>query len=238
MRVRWFSCAAAVLLSGIAAATTGCKSYEEKYNLVPVAETPLEFDPTEQYVLAQWWTNGSQLLRLDDTAHYVLYSTTNRYGAVIERGRWSPHSYAAMWLEPYNERGAQRRRVRITKIDGELAVIVPDYEPMYALDQPPVVLEDRLLGQWEGPWGSLRLDGDLRYTLVFTTGDEATLSAVIRQHGSWRVADGYVLLHAQPGEVMTSLGIVEQDDAIILKAPTSSLTKQDKVAVTMDSGDH
>src|SRR5262245_19414436 len=91
-----------VLLIALSGMLASCKSKQEKVReaeqLTPM---PLEFDPTEKYELAHWWSNGQQLLRLDDNAAYAVYPDANRYARPIERGRWGQVSYAVLWLEPY-----------------------------------------------------------------------------------------------------------------------------------------
>ena len=102
----------------------------------PVVSKPLAFDPTEEYELGPWWSNGTQILRLDHDAAYTLYSAQNRYRQPIEQGRWYQQSYAVMWLEPYGGLKPDRSRVSIQKIDGKIALVLPKLKPMFATDPP------------------------------------------------------------------------------------------------------
>src|SRR5687767_11356489 len=120
----------------------GCESRHMR-DPEPMVSTPLEFDPTEQFELSRWWSNGKQLLRLESNASYALYPDQNRYRLPLERGRWSQQSYAVLWLEPYTQRELVRQRVGITKIDKKFALVVPKYKPMFAIKSPPEVTEDR-----------------------------------------------------------------------------------------------
>src|SRR5262245_35418629 len=145
MRVLW------VALVGLGLAS--CESSKEGQTPQPVISTPLELDPTEHYELSRWWYNGDELLRLDDNAGYVLFDQGNRYHTPLERGRWSQQNYASLWLEPYSRLRPERKRVEIAKLDGKLALNLPKLKPMFAIDRPPAVLEDRLIGGWAGQLG-------------------------------------------------------------------------------------
>jgi hypothetical protein len=102
----------------------------------PVVSTPLPLDPTEEYELSRWWSNGTQILRLDRDAGYVIYSAENKYQEPVEQGRWYQQSYAVMWLEPYGGLKPHRERVSIEKIQGKIALVLPKLKPMFATDPP------------------------------------------------------------------------------------------------------
>lgn len=55
----------------------------------PVVHTPLVLDPTEEVELAEWYTNGRELLHLYADGRYALHGTMNRYESAKERGRWA-----------------------------------------------------------------------------------------------------------------------------------------------------
>jgi len=215
-------CTAAALL-------TGCKSDEPRERQAdrPIA-APLELDPTEHVALAHWWSNGKQLLHLDDSAFYSLHEGLNRYNAPIERGRWAQQSYAALWLEPYTTAQAQRMRVTITKIDGKLALVLPKAEPMFALERPPATLEDRLIGKWNGAIGTLRLNDDMRYTLASAAGATASKStpAVRGSHvGYWSIINQQLVLQPDgPGDEPLRLPLTVEKDRVMIDAPGGAMT--------------
>ena len=160
---------AMILVSMFAAGAAGCVSSEMAEQREQEAQyaraTPLAFDPTEQHELASWWTNGDQLLNLDASGSYKLYEGTNRFHRPAERGRWWQQSYATLWLEPYHERSRESARIAIRKVAGHLVLDVRDLKAMSQLPAPPVVMEDRLTGDWAGAAGELVLAGDLRTAL-------------------------------------------------------------------------
>lgn len=227
--MRWF-----VLVlcgAGIAATIAGCKSMEERTLPQPVMATPLELDPTEQYELVRWWSNGQQLLRLDDDASYALYEGQNRYAKPQERGRWSRQSYAVLWLEPYGGRSPRPTRVRVMKVDDTIALQVRDLKPLLALKAPPPSIEDRLIGQWHGVLGELELEPQMRYTLRpgELKGDGADGRLIAGHDGVWSVVNGALVL--QPDTPIVSplrLEIHEADDTVTLHAPAGEMTPAQK----------
>jgi hypothetical protein len=183
----------------------------------PVIHTPLALDPLEEYELGQWWTNGGQMLRLDDIGFYALYDEMNRYHKPIQRGKWWQQSYAVLWLEPYEALPTEWVRVQISKIDDRLALTIPKREPMFALERPPAVMEDRLLGQWASEKSTLFISGNLRYTL--TPARAAIEGAVIiaGHRGTWRLADDRLLLTPDPPNMGPfEFRVEEEHDALRL----------------------
>lgn len=164
----------------------------------PVVHTPLSLDPMEEYELGQWWTNGGEMLRLDDIGFYTLYREMNRYHKPLQRGKWSRQSYAVLWLEPYEELKTEWIRVQISRIDERLALTVPKMRPMFALERPPAVMEDRLLGQWTSEKGTLFISGTLRYTLTPARVEIDERAMIAGHRGTWRLADDRLLLTPDP----------------------------------------
>ena len=117
----------------------GCVTTEDLMPPVVIA-TPLDPDPTDQIELAEWWTNGRQMIQLEEAGTYAQFNSTNRYREPAEHGKWWQQSYAVLWLEPYRERRPEVRRVGITKIDGKLAL--PGADRRYTFS-PPAPLPDR-----------------------------------------------------------------------------------------------
>ena len=50
-----------------------------------VISTPFALDPTDEYELASWWSNGNELLFLGDNGYYAVYATGNRHRPPTER---------------------------------------------------------------------------------------------------------------------------------------------------------
>jgi hypothetical protein len=206
----------------------GCNSERKRYREQLEAAAPLPFDPTEKYELARWWSNDNELLRLDDSAAYALFDSQNRYRRPIERGRWSQRSFDVLWLEPYSKLKPDRKRVAITKVNGRIMLELPRLKPMRGLQEPPPMIEDRLIGQWQGPLGTLLLGSDLRYEL--DPGKSSQAARVSSRSGSWSVDNGQlVLLPDAPGLDPVVLTIVAEQkevklsrDGMIMKMGSSS----------------
>ena len=195
----------------------GCASGESKQSQDPVA-TPLPLDPTESYEIAEWWTNGKQLLQLSETGVYRLFPGINRYHRPLERGQWSKRNYAALWIEPYAELPRRPARVSIRKVGGELQLDVRNLQPMSALDGPPDVIEDHLIGGWTGDIGSLLLQADLRYSLhrreVRTSGPASLAS----EEGGWEVQDDFLILQPDSrGMPSTVVRVHLDEDGLFLE---------------------
>lgn len=217
-------------------ALIGCKSATEKQfeREQIIIAPPLEHDPTERVDLTRWWSNGTHLLRLDDNAAYSLYQGANRYARPIERGRWSKQSYALLWLEPYNTIRVEPRRVSIDKVDGKLALLLPGakMQPMFALPGgPPPVLEDRLIGLWDGALGTLELRSNLRYSLTPSDMTEDVDRRRAYRKGAWRVADNTLILQSDiPGIDPLRLPLKVETENVTIEGPGGELSKADAQA--------
>lgn len=159
----------------------------------PVVQTPLVLDPTEDVQIAEWWTNGKQLLHLYADGRYALHGSTNRYESAVERGRWSKGSYAVLWLEPYTTQH-ERIRVGIGKVENMLVLNVPKFGVMKPVDQPPIVLEDRVIGVWMSDRGTLQLSQDLHFDFTQRTRSASAGATATGEpnsnfptQGTWRV---------------------------------------------------
>lgn len=204
----------------------GCTSTEQQ-EAQPVVAVPLELDPTDQYELASWWANGEQLLYLAESGFYALYEGTNRYRTPVERGKWWQLSYAALSLEPYAELRQPPTRVAIRKIAGERTLKVHELRPMLALDGPPQVLEDRLIGRWSGGLGTLRLDRDTRYVFSPRRALEGAAARLAAHRGTWRVAgDALRLQPDSPSMEPIELAVQDGDEAIVLTSPDGELRRR------------
>lgn len=182
-------CLAALAGAGCVSQTTHQSSAAQQE---PVARR-LSLDPTDEYELAAWWTNGSELLHLDEDRTYQLYEGTNRYHEPAEHGAWWRQSYATLWLEPYDERPQEAARVAIRRAGGELRLDVRDLAPMSQLPDPPQVIEDRLIGGWQGDAGTLLLGADLRYRFERSPKADG-LARLGTEDGAWHVEEHLLIL--------------------------------------------
>jgi len=192
---------------------------EVNYASPAAVSTPLDLDPTDRIEIGRWWTNGRELLRLDPDGAFRLYATTNRHHPPLERGRWSRQSYAVMWLEPYSLLPRERVRVALSRMNGEIALSVPDLLPFFAIEQPPAVLEDALFGIWRGPLGTLQLDPTMRYT--FSPDPKPAAGAALAGHrGRWRLDNGLVQLTPDAmGMGPFTLTLITGDERLELSTP-------------------
>ncbi len=221
---------AMILVSMLAAGVAGCASSEKAEQKEQEAQyaraTPLAFDPTEQYELASWWTNGDQLLNLDASGSYKLYEGTNRFHRPAERGRWWQQSYATLWLEPYEERSRESARIAIRKVRGHLVLDVRDLGAMSELPAPPLVMEDRLTGDWSGAVGELGLGGDLRYRFKRHSTRPSVPAQLGSEDGGWRVEANLLILQPDSARLApTLMRIIERDATIHLETSDGRLAR-------------
>jgi hypothetical protein len=192
----------------------------------PVVHTPLALDPMEEHELGQWWTNGQEMLRLDESGFYALFGEMNRYHRPVQRGKWWQQSYAVLWLEPYEALRTEWIRVQISKINGRLALTIPKMEPMFAIERPPMVMEDRLLGQWTSEKGTLFLSGNLRYTLTPARAEIDERAIIAGHRGTWRLADDRLLLTPDPPNMGPfEFRVDESDDELWLRGATATFRR-------------
>jgi hypothetical protein len=197
----------------------GCEAPPEE-EPAPPPITRLPLDPTDRYEITRWWANGEQLLRLDESGAYALYPSMNRYNEPVQRGRWSKRSYAMLRLEPYERFEREWIRVGVTRIDDRIALNMLGKPPMFAVDEPPTVHEDRLLGTWSGERGTLSLwaDGSYHYSAAKAATDDPV---VIAGHdGTWSLDDERIVLDPTPPMMSTiELWIEASDGSTILAGP-------------------
>jgi hypothetical protein len=209
-----------LLCSGIVIAfmsEAGCQSDPEATEVVMPAALPL--DPMDKYELSPWWSNGTLLLHLDPFGGYTLYPSNNRYQDPLERGSWDHASYAALWLRPYSRMDQPDTRATITRIEGELVMLLGDGPPLHPDDAPPAVIEDQLIGTWDGGTGSLAIRRDGRF--VFSpAARNGSLAAVVAYQGRWRVVNDRLVLTPSNGRPPVEIEMVREGATIRLDWPT------------------
>jgi len=124
---------------------------------------PLPLDPTAPVPVVGWWTNGRQLLQLADDDSFRLWPSMNRFEAPHQAGRWSRQNYMTLWLEPYAMRVPERTRCELDRSGSEVRLTIDGLDSMVRFDEAPTSIEDRLVGTWSGPGGTLRMSQDGRY---------------------------------------------------------------------------
>jgi hypothetical protein len=204
-----------IVLTAIVGA--GCASEKKKTPDPLTLSTPLPLDPTETYEIAEWWTNGKQLLQLSEMGVYRLHDGINRYRTPIERGRWSRRNYAALWIEPYAELPREPTRISIRRVGDRLELDMRSLQPMTALETPPDVIEDHLIGGWSGDVGSLVLGSDLRYSFSRSTTRSSGPAELASEEGGWKVQDDFLVLRPDSrGIATTVVRVLVNEDGMFL----------------------
>ncbi len=208
----------------IAIVGAGCASAKKEKQDPLAVSTPLPLDPTDTYEIAEWWTNGKQLLQLTETGVYRLHDGINRYHMPIERGRWSRRNYAALWIEPYAELPSEPARISIRRVGDELELDVRSLQPMTALETPPDVIEDHLIGGWSGDIGSLVLGADLRYSFSRTETRSSGPAELASEEGGWQVQDDFLVLRPDSrGNPPTVVRVHVNEDGMFLETQDGRL---------------
>jgi hypothetical protein len=217
----------AILIAGMFTLFVAACESQEKQEPPPMVGIPLDLDPTQDYELAAWWTNGEQLLHLGEADTYALYEGVNRYRKPAQRGRWSQLSCAAIRLEPYAQRSQDATRGSIRRVGRRLTIELPPLAPMMGLEGPPPVIEDRLLGRWTAEFGALRLDDDLRYVYTLNPDRARAPAAVTKHGGGWRVTDEVVILRPDSAGVAPVMVRIHESNGVIrLESPDGQLALQ------------
>ena len=210
--MRFLLCIVLIAISGV-----GCASDKTEKQDPLTLSTPLPLDPTDTYEIAEWWTNGKQLLQLSEPGLYRLYDGINRYRMPIERGRWSRRNYAALWIEPYAELPREPARISIRRVGDVLELDVRNLQPMTALEAPPDVIEDHLIGGWSGDVGSLVLGSDLRYSFSRTEKRSSGPAELASEEGGWNVQDDFLVLRPDSRGIPTTVvRVLVNEDGMFL----------------------
>ncbi len=192
-RLRVDALAAALLLAVGACAPDPGDRLNNPTAAAQIDSTPLPLDPTAPVPVEGWWSNGRQLLQLGDDGSYRLWSGTNRFDAPHQVGRWSRLNYQALMLEPYGIRTPEQTRCELARAGSEVQLRIPGLDSMVRFDSAPSAIEDRLLGLWSGPGGTLAISADGRYRAEAPAGSAAAPISLAGHTGRW-IIDGSTLL--------------------------------------------
>lgn len=195
--------------------------------------TPLPLDPTTPVPVEGWWSNGRQLLHLDDDGSYRLWANTNRFDIPLQNGRWSRATYAAVELEPYAIRTPERTRCDLETSGSEVRLVIPGVEPMVRFDAAPPTVEERLVGTWRGAGGTLRLMDDGRYRAEAPSGGASQPVALAGHGGRWLYEGATLLLLPDSPSVPTVTIAVEpygKDDVRLRAGDGAYLRANDSTA--------
>lgn len=192
---------------------------------------PLEIDPTERIELAQWWSNGAQLLRLDQSGSYDLYPDINRYHEAIEVGRWRRGNYVTVWLDPYVPAGRPRpsSRGELRRVDGRLTLDIPASGPrgpivaLTELQRPPMVVEDRMIGEWSGEGGTLLLAADGRYRYSAPYGAGENMGQVAGHDGYWTIQENQLVFRPDYGGAIVAELTMQNEAPLRVRMPAGEL---------------
>ncbi|MBM4112255.1 MAG: hypothetical protein FJ253_02600 [Phycisphaerae bacterium] len=196
------ACALAIVVSFVLALVGACAPNPADTMNNPTAaaqldSTPMPLDPTAPVIVEGWWSNGRQLLHLADDGAYQLWSGTNRFDEPHQNGRWSRLNYKALMLEPYGIRVREQTRCELDRNGSEVRLLIPGLDSMVRFEAAPGGMEERMLGLWKGPGGTLLISSDGRYRAEAPAGAGASPGSPIAlagHAGRWIVDRSTLLL--------------------------------------------
>jgi hypothetical protein len=110
-------------------------------------DAPLDFDPAKPERIDGWWTNGTELMRLDTNGAYRLWVSQDRFKYPVEVGAWRRTNYVYFDLEPYRAKPGTRHRVNLEKSGTVTELSRDGMKPFRWLPTPPRVMSDEMLGK-------------------------------------------------------------------------------------------
>lgn len=172
-------------------------------------EVPLDFDPANPEPVDGWWTNGSELLRLEPNGAYRMWASQDRFKRPVEVGAWRRSNYVFFDLEPYRAKPGTRHRVDLQKDAGVTELRRDGMTDFRRVAAPPRVLADEMLGAWISPNEELLVLDNGRYEWR-RTGQAQGITEI---SGAWNT-DGDVLMLAPdtPAVDLTNLRCVKGPD--------------------------
>lgn len=135
----------------LAAALAALAPRAAAQNSKKVPDAPLDFDPARPERVDGWWTNGTELLRLEPSGAYRLWPTEDRFMRPAEVGAWRRDNYVYFDLEPYGTKPGTRFRVMMRKLEGRTELQRDGLAAFRQIAAPPRVFGDEMLGAWTSP---------------------------------------------------------------------------------------
>ena len=154
-------------------------------------DAPLDFDPAKPERIDGWWTNGTELMRLDTNGAYRLLVSQDRFKYPVEVGAWRRTNYVYFDLEPYRAKPGTRHRVNLEKSGTVTELSRDGMKPFRWLPTPPRVMSDEMLGAWVSPTEQLLVLENGRYEWRRT----APASGITEHSGAWN-SEQHVLVLA------------------------------------------
>ena len=154
---------ASTVALALAAAMTALAPAAAAQNSKKVPDAPLDFDPARPERVDGWWTNGSELLRLEPNGAYRLWPTEDRFMRPAEVGAWRRDNYVFFDLEPYGAKPGTRFRVMMRKQEGRTELQRDGLAAFRQIASPPRVFGDEMLGAWGSPAEELLILDTGRY---------------------------------------------------------------------------
>ncbi len=189
--------AALLLVPGAAAQNSG-----------KTPDRPLDFDPVKWERVEGWWTNGTELLRLDPNGAYRLWVSQDRFKRPVEVGAWRRTNYAFFDLEPYRSKPGTRHRVDLQKDGGVTELRREGMADFRGVPVPPHIPADDMLGAWISPTEELLVLDNGRYEWRRTTPAPG-----IREHGGQWITDGDTITLVPESDAVASVTLRSAKDA-------------------------
>lgn len=177
---------AAIAALLLAAGATVPHAHAQNQKRTP--DAPLDFDPAKPERIDGWWTNGTELMRLDTNGAYRLWVSQDRFKYPVEVGAWRRTNYVYFDLEPYRAKPGTRHRVNLEKSGTVTELSRDGMKPFRWLPTPPRVMSDEMLGAWVSPTEQLLVLENGRYEWRRT----GPTQGISEHSGSWN-GDGDVL---------------------------------------------
>lgn len=174
-----------------------------------IPDVPLEFDPARPERIDGWWTNGTELMRLDANGAYRLWVSQDRFKRPVEIGAWRRTNYVYFDLEPYRAKPGTRHRVNLQKDAGVTELSREGMADFRWVASPPHVQADDMLGAWVAATEQLLVLESGRYEWRRI----GPASGITEHDGIWN-SDGDVLILAPdtPALDNVSLRLVKEPD--------------------------
>ena len=171
-------------------------------------DRPLDFDPLKWERVEGWWTNGTELLRLDPNGAYRLWVSQDRFKRPIEVGAWRRTNYAFFDLEPYRTKAGTRHRVTMQKDAGVTELHRDGMADFRGVPVPPRIPADEMLGAWVSPTEELLVLENGRYEWRRTTSMPG-----ISEHGGQWITEGDAITLVPETDAVASVTLRSVQDA-------------------------